>query len=126
MQVSVVADIKVSALLRDKLTHKLVLTVEKYLTPFVILDAATAPTLGPQDASYHQHDIDSNVQPMDIGAILEVSKTASSMASAPAPVIAAGFDMPLTRRSGLLRMGLELSLSKSYLYPTQLVSALVV
>ncbi|KAK9823089.1 hypothetical protein WJX72_000135 [[Myrmecia] bisecta] len=44
-------DIKVSALLRDKLTHKLVMTVEKFLTPFVILDAATAPTLSPQDVS---------------------------------------------------------------------------
>ncbi|KAK9803949.1 hypothetical protein WJX72_007556 [[Myrmecia] bisecta] len=64
-------DIKVSALLRDKLTHELVLTVEKFLTPFVILDAATAPTLSPQDVSGDPHDDDSNVQPMDIGAILE-------------------------------------------------------
>ncbi|KAK9820090.1 hypothetical protein WJX72_006032 [[Myrmecia] bisecta] len=74
-------DIKVSALLRDKLTHKLVLTVEKFLTPFVILDAATAPTLSPQDVSGDPHDFDSNVQPMDIGAILERSRAATGFST---------------------------------------------
>lgn len=125
-QTSVVADIKVIAELRDRYTQEIKLTVQKYLTPHVIVDAALRPNTGPQDAAQDKQQFDSDVEPMDIGAALELRKEKGSPVRAPPAVIAAGFDTPLLGRPGLLRLGLEASLEKKYLYPTRLSFALVV
>ena len=85
-QTPVFADIKVSAELRAKHTKEIKLTMEKYLTPHVIVDAA--PTL-------------------------ELRKEKASPVSAPPAVIAAGFDTPPLGRPGLLRLGLEISLDRT-------------
>lgn len=124
-QTPVFADIKVIAELRDKHTKEVKLTVEKYLTPHVIVDAAPTPDSSPQHATEHKQEYDSNVVPMDIGATLELRKEKAGPVSAPPAVIAAGFDTPLLGRPGLLRLGLEVSLDKNDLYPTRLSFALV-
>ncbi|KAK9908945.1 hypothetical protein WJX75_005039 [Coccomyxa subellipsoidea] len=118
-------DIKVIAELRDKHTKEVKLTVEKYLTPHVIVDAAPTPDTGPQHAAEYKEEDNSNVVPMNIAATLELRKEKASSVSAPPAVIAAGFDTPLLRRPGLLRLGLEVSLDKNDLYPTRLSFALV-
>jgi hypothetical protein len=124
-QTPVFADIKVIAELRDKHTKEVKLTVEKYLTPHVIVDAAPTPDTGPQHAAEYKEEDNSNVVPMNIAATLELRKEKASSVSAPPAVIAAGFDTPLLRRPGLLRLGLEVSLDKNDLYPTRLSFALV-
>ncbi|CAK9261234.1 unnamed protein product [Sphagnum jensenii] len=64
---------------------------------------------------------DSNVVDMDIGAILDVSAPSDSHG----PVLAIGSIGCILGRPGLLRLGLEVHVSKEYLYPTTIVSAFV-
>jgi hypothetical protein len=66
-------------------------------------------------------EADSNVVDMDIGAILDLSAPSDSHG----PVLAIGSIGCILGRPGLLRLGLEVHVSKEYLYPTTIVSALV-
>ncbi|KAH9569243.1 hypothetical protein CY35_03G122700 [Sphagnum magellanicum] len=63
----------------------------------------------------------SNVVHMDIGAILHLSASSDSYDSD----LAIGSKGRILGRKGLLRLGLKVNVSKEYLYPTTLVSALV-
>ncbi len=64
---------------------------------------------------------DSNVVDMDIGATLDLSTPFDSHG----PVLAIGSIGCILGRPGLLRLGLEVHVSKEYLYPITIVSVFV-
>jgi hypothetical protein len=112
-------EVKITAVLVKKGSGEVVLARTSYLIPYVLIDG-TVDAIGlTEDAPIPEDD--SNVVDMDIGAILDLSAPSDSHG----PVLAIGSIGCILGRPGLLRLGLEVHVSKEYLYPTTIVSAFV-
>ncbi len=112
-------DVKITATLVKKGSGEIVLEQFKYLSPYVLVQG-NINVIGPIEDAPMPKDTSDVVQ-MDIGAILHLSASSDSHDSDPA----IGFQGHILCRKGLLRLGLKVHISKEYLYPTTLISALV-
>jgi hypothetical protein len=108
-------DVKVSYVLRDKVSGNITHRRAKYLTPHVLMDGPDPGGLITYAPVPHEEGI-----PMDIDAILKISEVDSEDEDE----YAAGSGNSILGRAGLLLLDLEVSLSKQYLYPTQVVRAI--
>ncbi len=110
---------KITAVLVKKGSGEVVLERTSHLVPHVLIDGSVDEIGFTEEAPIPEAD--SNVVDMDIGAILDLSAPSDSHG----PVLAIGSIGCILGRPGLLRLGLEVHVSKEYLYPTTIVSALV-
>ncbi|KAG0563210.1 hypothetical protein M758_8G011600 [Ceratodon purpureus] len=104
--------VQVTAVLVKKGSGEFAMKKVKYLTPFVLTDAQV-PEGGIFEEAPMPH-VSDDIQPMDINAILRLSSTSTSD-------VGGGCILGLP---GLLSLGLEVHVSKQYLYPTSIVRAL--
>ncbi|CAK9221004.1 unnamed protein product [Sphagnum troendelagicum] len=112
-------DVKITATLVKKGSGEIVLERFKYLSPYVLI-LGNIDVIGPIEDAPMPKDT-SDVVHMDIGAILHLSASSDGHDSDPA----SGSQGHILCRKGLLCLGLKVHVSKEYLYPTTLISALV-
>ena len=107
--------VQVTVVLVKKGSGEFAMKKVKYLTPFVITDDQVPEGGHFKDAPMPY--VSDDVQPMDINAILQLSSTSTRVASSDSGGCILGLP-------GLLSLGLEVHVSKQYLYPTSIVRAL--